>query len=675
MEPKLNKAYQVICSYLLKVLLALLCVHVPQITFPQTLETDSIEMMLEDLSDDSNKVKELLRLSREYSMVEQVRSINFAIEALNLSQEIRFLKGEIEATYTVARGYGMLENPQKAIEYLLKVSDYVTKVGDKDLESKVFINLGYYNALEKMEDQSMRYFDEAEAYIVEQMEIEPTFSILATYVYLLNQKSSAYRQFGKDDEALELLEKKLKLIEENDLGDERRGITLNNMGEILTERGDYEKAYQYHQESYAIKVAGQKWFRASNAAGNLGDVCLKMGKLKEADLYLDQSDEYAILSGHKKRLIQNIEIRAELALARGKHKLAYEYLKEFGIKSDSLAEATHSQKVSNMLAFNEENEKRYQLELLEAENAKVQAENIVISEQSKRQTSYMVALFACLGIFLLLIGGLIYNSINSRKKKRILERKNKQIEEQLGAINTSKAKLENLYREQQALVQIVIHDLKAPLHKTLGLVNMMESSGELNPTQAKFVNLLLRVNEDAGKLVNNLVELNALEAGSTTTEFSELNAGALLEEVADNFAPIAAKKSIQLKLNLPQEGLQVKSQREDLVRILDNLISNALKFSHSDKSVHLSLKKNEKKVVFSVKDEGPGISKEDQKRMFRKFQKLSARPTAGESSSGLGLSIVKALVERLGGEIKVQSEPGAGAEFEVSLPAMSSIGA
>ncbi|MBK8290015.1 MAG: ATP-binding protein [Flammeovirgaceae bacterium] len=104
-----------------------------------------------------------------------------------------------------------------------------------------------------------------------------------------------------------------------------------------------------------------------------------------------------------------------------------------------------------------------------------------------------------------------------------------------------------------------------------------------------------------------------------------------------------------------------------LYRIFENLISNALKFSPANKHIYTSIEEVENKIVVKVRDEGPGFTIEDQRQLYRKFQRLSARPTGGESSTGLGLSIVKALVEKMNGELICQSEEGNGATFIVKL--------
>jgi signal transduction histidine kinase len=108
-----------------------------------------------------------------------------------------------------------------------------------------------------------------------------------------------------------------------------------------------------------------------------------------------------------------------------------------------------------------------------------------------------------------------------------------------------------------------------------------------------------------------------------------------------------------------------------LVRILDNLVTNAIKFSPAGSQVRLGSEHVDQHLVVTVEDQGPGFSDEDRRFLFQKFRKLSARPTAGESSNGLGLAIIKILVDRLQGSIELKSQPGKGSTFIVTLPAKS----
>ena len=107
-----------------------------------------------------------------------------------------------------------------------------------------------------------------------------------------------------------------------------------------------------------------------------------------------------------------------------------------------------------------------------------------------------------------------------------------------------------------------------------------------------------------------------------------------------------------------------------IAQVIDNLINNAIKYSQEGSNVYISIDREEDAVRLSVRDEGPGISEDDQTRLFGEFQKLSAQPTAGEKSTGLGLAIVKKIVEAHGGSVKVESQLGSGSTFSFAIPSL-----
>jgi signal transduction histidine kinase len=140
-----------------------------------------------------------------------------------------------------------------------------------------------------------------------------------------------------------------------------------------------------------------------------------------------------------------------------------------------------------------------------------------------------------------------------------------------------------------------------------------------------------------------------------------------IESVVDGFRPAAAQKEIHLHTESPSQAIYVLSDKQLLLRILDNLISNAIKYSPKERTVWVNISDEADHVHIRVRDEGVGISKEEIPFLFSKYTRLSSRPTNGESSTGLGLSIVKRIVDELNGKIYCESEPGKGSLFTVVL--------
>jgi signal transduction histidine kinase len=149
--------------------------------------------------------------------------------------------------------------------------------------------------------------------------------------------------------------------------------------------------------------------------------------------------------------------------------------------------------------------------------------------------------------------------------------------------------------------------------------------------------------------------------------YTSFDMSKLLLEKMNAYVPAAEAKHIHLNIR-QVESEEVSLDADYVGRILDNLITNAIKFSPKDTAVDISAVKENGQLKISIKDHGQGFSERDKAQLFQKFKKLSARPTAGESSNGLGLAIVKTLVDRLSGSIDLISDKGKGSQFIVKLP-------
>jgi signal transduction histidine kinase len=141
----------------------------------------------------------------------------------------------------------------------------------------------------------------------------------------------------------------------------------------------------------------------------------------------------------------------------------------------------------------------------------------------------------------------------------------------------------------------------------------------------------------------------------------------------ENNQAVATKKRILIRTEAAA-GHWAKADPAATRQILDNLISNALKFSPPNTTVRVQTRVESCQVWVVVRDQGPGISAADQQKLFQKYSRLSARPTGGESSTGLGLAIVKRLAEAMAGTIQCESGPGAGAAFILRLPVCRPVG-
>lgn len=280
--------------------------------------------------------------------------------------------------------------------------------------------------------------------------------------------------------------------------------------------------------------------------------------------------------------------------------------------------------------------------------------------------------------FYLLMAGLIYwvgfkiNSIRLRQRNKelenLVEKRTVEISEMNEEISTQNKQLAELNEEKNDLIGVLAHDMRNPLHQIKGLVELSEIRFPNLESELKEYHGYMKQGVDRlNTMITQILDLKAIESGKINMNLEPLNLHHLLNATADGLKAKAEKKEIELIKNLEINDYNVVADRNYLLQVFENLLSNAIKFSPKNKSIFLNLEQENGYIVAVIKDEGPGISKEDQKKLFGKFQKLSAVPTDGESSTGLGLSIVKKYVEAMDGEVWCESEIEKGAAFKVKF--------
>lgn len=255
---------------------------------------------------------------------------------------------------------------------------------------------------------------------------------------------------------------------------------------------------------------------------------------------------------------------------------------------------------------------------------------------------------------------------NLRLRRELQERLRLQRE-----LETSHAKLEALNREKSGLMRMAAHDLRNPLTGLLMSIDLLRLEDASARGQA--LDRMILLVHQMMHMIRNLLDVEALEAGTRRLHIERIDLTSALRESLATLEPVAHRKSIALHYAASPADLTVLADRGALRQISDNLLSNAVKYSPSGATVRLSASRvAPDRVRFEVRDEGPGIRDDEKPRLFQRYTCLSARPTAGEASTGLGLSIVQELVAHLGGRVWCESEPGRGSTFLVELPAATS---
>jgi signal transduction histidine kinase len=257
------------------------------------------------------------------------------------------------------------------------------------------------------------------------------------------------------------------------------------------------------------------------------------------------------------------------------------------------------------------------------------------------------------------------------KQKELIYQQGLEIQRQLRELEEQTKILNTLNIEKQQIISVVSHDLKGPFNRIFALIQLMTLSTEnLSEDQKEYLGKMHQIVADGLSMIRNLLDNRRLDEKEIDFVPENINLSLLISLLVKNYKTLAEKKRIELFLETPKQ-LFIVIDKLYLNRVIENLISNALKFSPPDSAIHITVKSENGLIEIRIKDEGPGISKADQKMLFQKYNRLTARPTGGESSTGLGLYIVKTIVDKMGGDVYCESEEGRGATFVVRLKNLS----
>jgi two-component system, sensor histidine kinase and response regulator len=269
----------------------------------------------------------------------------------------------------------------------------------------------------------------------------------------------------------------------------------------------------------------------------------------------------------------------------------------------------------------------------------------------------------------------------------VLQRKNRELMNNLAEYNKrlevtvhDRTKdLQEANEKKTELLGIVAHDLKNPLMGILGTADMLRSADEYNITandQGMLLEQIWKAGNRMSDLIHSLLDINAIESGKIAIRLAPMSLSTTVQALCYDYHPRAEAKGITIHFDTSGDATVIADEQL-MQQVVDNLISNAVKYSPQGKNIWVSVSEGRateaggKSCRVAVKDEGPGLSEEDQAQLFGRFTKLTARPTAGEDSTGLGLSIVKSMMEQMNGSVWCETELGKGATFIAEFPAFA----
>lgn len=573
--------------------------------------------------------------------------------------------------------------PQKALDKANYVYIQSLKSADEKLEAKSLFEMGLCFELISGYTQAMKCLTESikiSNHLGEYDIMADSLTCIGIIHDKLNNYSNALKAYLRALRLYEKLKSKQKIA-----------IVLSNIGLIYTNINDFKSALKFYSQALDIAEEEQDNESLLVTSINLGLTHQKLGNLSDAERFLLEALKLAGLLNDKHRESIATDIIAEI-------ESTYDRSKAFSTFKGSLAlkyELNDKRGISKVHSFLgqlllldnklDESETSFREALNIAEEIGLKKSvyeiNKFLSEIYRKKEDYKTSLNYLQTAYKKELEYLNEQSevkakniatqieIEQAQKEAELERlKNVELAKALDEVKQLNISLNELNIEKNEFMAIAVHDLKNPLQNILSTARVIKNTESLSEEQIKdFTYNIISQTDRMFGLIKKLLDHNAIEQGNIESRSSKFPLNELCRELVKNFTGEAEKKELNLVYADKSGNAILNTDKILLYEILQNLVSNAIKFSSKDKNITLQTSKLDNDVIIEVIDEGPGFTDKDKERVFSKFAKLSAKPTGNEHSTGLGLSIVKKLCEFIGADVTFESTLGKGTKFTVML--------
>ena len=404
-------------------------------------------------------------------------------------------------------------------------------------------------------------------------------------------------------------------------------------GLIAKYAGETDTALYYL--NYCRKIINKRPMRLINVLiyENLFELYIKEKNFQEAELVLEEYEDYCSKNKLERYCqYEPLKFRSTINYHKGNYKQALEEDRIASVKKDSFVKEDIDSKIIEVNTKYESEKKSKEIVALQLSNQKI--------AQEKKQQSMIFVVVVLLLSLLSLFGWFYYQ--NSKKTTQ---------------------KLQELDQLKSDIFTNLSHELRTPLTLIKGITSKL-LQGSISSSQRYDLKLIAKSSERLGKMINQLFDLSKVETAGKKLQVEKINAFKYILGLVANYGSMADEKNISLKMNVPKEDVDDTWLDKDMFdTILHNLLSNAFKYAKSEITVHVSIVDENIKV--SVSDDGPGIPKYEQSKIFDRFYQVADKRKSG---LGVGLSLVKELATLHLGSIMVESVEGQGARFTLNLP-------
>lgn len=659
-------------------------------SFSETSINELLETVLSTTKSSEQVVDTLLDLAEQAFESDVNFALNIAHSALSFARSINSNKLIARAMVRAGKYYAFLPDVRRAIEYLHDSLELLPTDSEEQVRGEAFMFLGvvygilgdYEYSLNLLEQAvaifrasalvdelsigfyhigsvhaSVARYDEAVHYLLLAFNQASARNLSSIMVSSMLAVANIFAKIGDEKQAIEYYTicRDIHISTGNRLAEAQ----LENMrGIIAISAHQFDDALQSQQKALHIYEELGMQAEAAESYRYIGDLKKVLGQYPEA---LEQYQRGISLA-------EKSQAHRALALLHRSigqtHRLLGHFLDavEFLEKSIIFAQDTSSQGLlyeiyeDLSMVFEEMGNYEHALEYFKQASL---IKGKIFNEQKQTVIAHLHIRFA---------------TEQNIRRRELVEKEREILLLRTNELSETLEQLRTLNQEKDEFLAIAAHDLRTPLTGIVLSTSIIKTfwakmaKEDLEEQIDGILSRTTRMNE----IINNLLEISKIESGKVNLQPQEFNIASMTETITDEFRAIAQEKLIQLHF-MPVIGSNffVKANANATIEMIENYLSNAIKFSPPERSIFVAVKEFEKTVCVSVQDQGPGLTEQDMKKVFKKFAKLSARPTGNERSHGLGLSIVKRLAELMGGRAWCESVFGNGATFFVELPKIS----
>ena len=620
------------------------------------------KFLAEKLKVDTLVVEALIDMGGTHAIQSRMDSALYYFEkGRNKAEAIKYDQGLARSLASIGYVYDKLDKESQSIKIYSKALGIYRKIKHKKGINQCLINIGgiYFDLTEY--EMAEKYFQKAYEGNLEIGNESGTASALFSL-------GGASKRLNKRDKAYNYYKLSLEISEK--IGDLNRiALVRWGLGTIDIERGDYKKALENLEIAREKNIAIKNHYQESSTILSMATASLGLNDFKTANSLAKLVYDRSFKIESKNLRTEALKVYIKIATQEKKFEKAFNYQTHYIALLDTLNNEADTKSI--MLS---------DFKRVRTENEVLEKDNKVISNKN---TDYLttIAITSTLLLLVLVLLFLIYyrykekqatNKLLEKQKEEIaqinseLEALNEEVVVQMELTASQNTELEQLNRVKNKFFSIVSHDLRSPL-ANLKMLFSMYREGQLNETELS--NLLSRIEDTiymTGAFLDNLLEWSKSQLDGIQVKPSNFKINKIIKENLQMMDNSIRMKNLKIE-NTISDDLEIFADANMIHVVIRNLISNGIKFCNNGDSIFLAAEKSQEKVLFSIKDTGPGISENHLENIFSLEYTVSTG-TSGEKGHHIGLILCKDMIEQNKGSIKVESKLGEGTTFYLELP-------